>query len=383
MAFRPLAGLRVLDLSRHLPGPFLSQILVDLGADVIKIEEPESGDPARGVLPEAEGTGYLFAAVNRGKRSVALDLRKPGAADALLRLAASCDVILDSFRPGVMDRLGLGDDVLAARNPRLVRVALVGYPEGPLRDAPGHDLNYESVAGILAIQGTTDAPVGSAVPLADLAGALYGATGLLAALLERERTGLGRRIEIALADAALAMNGIHLQRAEADATPPARGKWELAGGLACYRTYRCADQRHVALAALEEKFWSRFVDAVADPSLAPLHLAASPEAHRRLEALFLTRSRDAWADLALRHGIPLTPVLEPEEAARLAAMRLGGLPGPATPLTGEPSRGAPPALGADTDRTLADAGFTPDEVERLRECGALGRHPKQPRSEAF
>ena len=373
MAFRPLAGVRVLDLSRLLPGPFLTQLLADLGADVVKVEEPGLGDHARWIPPEVDGAGYAFSAVNRGKRSVALDLKTAGGLDVARRLAARADVLVESFRPGVLDRLGLGDAALAALNPRLVRVGLVGYPPGARRDEAGHDLNYESVAGILAMQGAPEAPMPGAVPLADLAGALYGATGLLAALLERERTGVGRRVEVALADAAFAFQALNLSRAAAADPVPPRGRGDLSGGLPSYRVYRCADGAFVALAALEEKFWRRFVEAAGEPGLAPLHLDASPQAHARLEALFASRTRAAWTALAQAAGAPLTPVLEPAEALEEARVRFGGAPGAGSPLTGAASGGAVPALGGDEESVLRDAGVGPDEREALRRAGAFGR----------
>lgn len=344
----PLAGIRVLDLSRLLPGPFLTQVLAELGADVVKVEEPSVGDPSR-VL------GYAFDAVNRGKRSVALDLKAQGAAEVVLRLAARSDVLVESFRPGVMDRLGLDDAKLAAANPRLVRASLVGYGEGPLRDAPGHDLTYEAMAGILATQGPRERPAESAVPVADLAGALYAAVGILAALLERERTGQGRRVEVALGDAALAFHVLALERARAGEPLPERGAWELGGGLPGYRVYPCADGRFLALGALEDKFWARFCATVQRPDLEPRHL--DPAAVADVEALLLTRPRDAWAERLAAAGVPATPVLEPAEAlAHPQHARFAGAPGPASPLTRAPARGRPPDLGEHTEAVLREAG---------------------------
>lgn len=374
----PLAGIRVLDLTRLLPGPFLTQIFAELGADVVKVEEPGTGDYARWILPVAENAGYAFTAVNRGKRSLTLDLKAKGARDVLLRLARRSDVLLESFRPGVMDRLGLGDADLAAANPRLVRCSLVGYGAGPMRDDAGHDLNYEAMAGILATQGDASRPVESAVPVADLAGAMYASTAVLSALLDRERTGKGARIEIALADAALAFNAITLQRAALDEDLPTRGGWELGGGLPGYRVYRCAEGDFLALGALEEKFWQRFCAATARPDLEPAHLDAA--AIPQMDALFASRPRHAWVTLLQAAGVPATPVLDPREAlAHAQNARFQRRVGPASPLTGRPAQGRAPTLGEHTDEVLHEAGYPKDEVQALRDAGILGGTSGGPR----
>ncbi|MFA5861967.1 MAG: CaiB/BaiF CoA-transferase family protein [Candidatus Thermoplasmatota archaeon] len=369
MTWHPLDGVKVLDLSRLLPGPFLTQLLSDLGADIIKVEEPRVGDYARWMQD-----GSAFTAINKGKRSITLDLKAPGAADVVLKLAQRSDVLVESFRPGVLDRLGLPDDLLGRACPKLIRVSLVGYPRGPMRDDVGHDLNYVSLSGILDAQGSgrDAAPVQSAAQVADIGGALYGAVGVLAALHERERTGKGRRVEVALSDAALSMHAVHLQRAAGTGDLPARGEWELSGGIPSYAVYEANDGRFVALAALEPRFWERFVQAVGRPDLDGANLDAARASD--VAAVFrASRSRDEWVAFLTKAGVPATPVLDAREAlAHPNAARLGGTPGPGSPLTARASQGRAPELGADTDAVLLDAGYSVEEIAAFRSRGVLG-----------
>jgi crotonobetainyl-CoA:carnitine CoA-transferase CaiB-like acyl-CoA transferase len=269
-----------------------------------------------------------------------------------------------------MTRLGLGDSVLAHANPKLVRVSLVGYGPGPLRDDAGHDINYQAVAGILALTGDSRGPVVPSVQVGDVSGALYGATAVLAALLERERTGKGRHVEVALADAALAMNAIHLHRAVHDPEAPGRGEGELSGGIPGYRLYRCRDGKFLALGALEPKFWESFVKVVGKPSLAPLHLDRARGAHLEVESLFAERPRDEWLALLHKAGVPATIVAEPREALALHP-RFEGAPSPGSPLTHKPGRGEVPGLGEHTEAVLAEAGLSAGEIAQLRASGAL------------
>lgn len=341
-----LAGLRVLDLSRLLPGPFLTDILSGLGADVVKLEAPGVGDETR-LMP------YAFDALNGGKRSIVIDLRSAEGRDVLLRLAARSDVLVESFRPGVMDRLRLDDATLAAANPRLIRCSLVGYPPGEHRDDVGHDLNYQALAGILTLAGELRPPP---TQTADLGGALYGALAVLAALLERERTGQGGRVEVALADAALAMNTLPIARARAG--EEAHGAWELTGTLPCYRVYLCADGKHVALAALEQRFFERFAKATGvDASL-----QYDPAGHATLEALFGTRPADAWVEALRQAGVPISAILTPAQVHARAS--------PTTPLV-RAAQVRAPALGEHTDEILRQAGYSDADVKRMRDAGAV------------
>ncbi|HMJ01633.1 MAG TPA: CoA transferase, partial [Conexibacter sp.] len=245
----PLAGLKILDLSRLLPGGFCSLLLADLGAEVLKVEDMAMGDYVRWSPPFVEGAedsarSALFLSLNRNKRSIRIDLKSDAGKEVLLRLAREHDVLLESFRPGVLDRLGVGYERLKAENPGLVYCAITGYgQDGPKRDAAGHDMNYLALAGLLGITGEADGPpIQAAGQIADVGGgALMAAVGILAALRERERSGLGQVVDVSMADGALSWLAMVAARTLAEGVAPRRGELELAGGLTCYRPYRCAD----------------------------------------------------------------------------------------------------------------------------------------------
>lgn len=304
----PLSGIRVLDLTRLFPGALCTLILADLGAEVIKVEAP-GGDYMRHMLPAS------FAALNRNKSSVTLNLKTESGRGALLALTREADVFIDSFRPGVLDRLGLGVEHLQAANPRLVIASLTGYGQGsPRAREAGHDLNFTALAGLL---GGIDLP--PTIQIADLGGALTAANAILAALFRRERSGQGAVIDAALIDGAL-LAGIML-RAEAEArqVPPDFPREVLSGGLACYGMYRTADNRQMALAALESGFFEAFCETVDRPDLIPAHLDPARQDWLRgeLADLFASRTRDAWTALLDGSGADTccTPALDVLEAA--------------------------------------------------------------------
>jgi crotonobetainyl-CoA:carnitine CoA-transferase CaiB-like acyl-CoA transferase len=387
----PLAGLRVLDLSRLLPGPYASLVLADLGADVVKVEDRGGGDYLRWMPPLAGEQSGAFHALNRNKRSVALDLKAPGGVEVFLRLAAGADVVLESFRPGVLDRLGVGWEALSAANPRLVLCSISGYgQDGPYRALAGHDLDYCAIAGVLAVNGPADRPLPLGVQVADLCGGAWPAVaGILAALLRRGTTGLGAHVDVAMADGAAAMLAMPQAMADARGTPLMRDRELLNGGTACYRVYRTADGRHVALGALEPQFFARFCDAAGVPALAGRQFDDGGRGPLdELTALFATRTRDEWTRLGHQHDCCLAPVLggdEPKSDPQLQARGLflevetpwegKAMPSLATPvrLAGvrAPLRPAP-RHGADTDEVLREAGFDPGEVGALRAAGVVG-----------
>lgn len=380
---RPLEGLRVLDLSRLLPGPFLTMILADLGADVVKVEDPKVGDYLRAIPPAKAGVSGRYLAVNRGKRSLALDLKRPAHHAAFLRLVAKADVVVESFRPGVLERLGLGWDALAAVNPRLVLCSISGYGQtGPYVHRAGHDLNYLGLAGVLAMgaEGPGRPPAMPGVQLADLAGgALWSATGILAALVGRERTGQGSHLDVSMTEGALALLAAELGNLDCGAHP-SRGREILNGGSACYAVYRTSDDRYLSVGALEPKFWLAFNTAIGrKPDLSELVAAPAQQERVRAEiaAILATRTRAAWLEVFAAHDACCEPVLEldeleahPQHVARAVFFTVdGGAAGPLrqvrTPLGAPDAPTPPPRLGEHTAAVLADYGFATDEIAAL------------------
>jgi alpha-methylacyl-CoA racemase len=380
----PLEGIRVLDLSRLLPGPFCSLLLADYGADVIKVEDTGMGDYVRWSEPKVEGVeptaaAARFLALNRGKRSIRLDLKDDDGREAFLRLVETADVVLESFRPGVLDRLGVGPDVLLERNPRVVVCSISGYgQDGPYRDRSGHDLNYLGRIGLLAISGDEPAPVQAGGQIADLGGgALMAAFGILAALRERDRSGEGQHVDVSMADGALswlamdaaqALQGVQLRR----------GSMELGGKFVCYRPYRCADG-WITIGALEPKFWQAFCAGVGREDLVPKQFEPpGSEAHAEVERIALSRTRAEWDAFAAEHDCCVEPVLELEEALESELVRERGMVatldqhGVAVPLLGppvklsrtpaDPNRAPAPSLGEHTQEVLREAGVEPPQT---------------------
>lgn len=269
MARAPLEGIRVLDFTAMLPGAICTQFLADLGAEVTKIEPPEHGEAARG--PKGTPPGGIYHVTNRNKKSYAIDLKAAKGIETVRQLIAGAQVLVESFRPGVMARLGLGWDQARAINPALIYCSITGYgQDGPLAQKAGHDINYQCHGGIVGqnqIDGSRPSP--GAVPIADLGGgALTSAVGILAALLDAQRTGEGRHVDIAMADCALALNVSALSsKMIFGGHDPLPGRDILSGGVPCYGTYRTADGRYLAVGALEPKFWHAFCTAIDRPDL--------------------------------------------------------------------------------------------------------------------
>jgi alpha-methylacyl-CoA racemase len=381
----PLDGVRILDLTRLLPGSYCTLLLADLGADVVKVEEPGRGDYIRWAPPLVNGVGAAHRALNRGKRSVSIDLKAIGGPDALRRLVRGADALVESFRPGVMDRLGLGFNLLAELNPRLVYCAITGYgQDGPYRDRAGHDIDYLGYAGILGATGPREGPpVLPSVQIGDFGGGMAAALGLLAGLRHADATGKGRFVDVSMLDVAVSWTGVLMSWYLATGDVPGRGSMPLTGGLACYRTYRCADGRFLAVGALEPQFWRTLCLRLGLPELVDDHLAPDrqEEMARRLAGVFESRPRRDWvADLAELEAC-VAPVNDAAEALLDPHVRHRGLvaetgghpvgPGPAIRAGGPAALRPAPALGEHTDQVLGEAGVTAAEIAALRRGGAL------------
>jgi crotonobetainyl-CoA:carnitine CoA-transferase CaiB-like acyl-CoA transferase len=379
----PLEGLRVLDLSRLLPGPFCTLILSDLGASVDKLEDPHVGDYLRLFPPLKNGLSGRFNAINRDKRSLCLDLKKPEGRAALLRLVGRYDVVVESFRPGVMERLGVGWAALSEANPRVVLCSISGYGQtGPLRERAGHDLNYVALAGVLGLAGPPSAaPPVLPVQLADLAGgALWSAVGILAAVLAARTTGRGRQVDVSMCEGSLAFLIPELGVADACGKLPQRGGELLIGGAASYQVYRTRDGRFLSVGALEPKFWSAFNAAIGRAvDLSELVAPAEAQARVRdeIQAVLATRTRDEWELVFAGCDACVEPVLAPDEierhpqhVARELFFSIGDLKQVRTPLGRAAGHRAPPQLGEHTDAILAEAGYSAAEIAQLRAAGA-------------
>jgi crotonobetainyl-CoA:carnitine CoA-transferase CaiB-like acyl-CoA transferase len=378
--------MRVLDLCRLLPGDFATWVLADLGADVIKVEDTTGGDYMRWTPPMAGHSSAMFWAINRGKRCVKLDLKQDAGKDVLLRLVDSADALLEGFRPGVMDRLSLGYDTLSKRNPSLVYAAITGYgQDGPLAQRAGHDLLYNSLAGLQGITGTPDALAVPGFQIADMAGGgLGGALSVVSALLMRERDPKrqGCFLDVSMFDGVSAIVSPHIANALAGGDAAEPGRMALNGGYACYRTYRAADGRWMALAALEPKFWKAFCELVDRPDLIDRGLESGEDVYAEVGAVIASRTRAEWEVLLMDHDVMLEPVNtlaeaveDPQAKARGLWIDVGGdVPQPAPVVRLPGGFHADPRVaeqGADTDAVLAELGYSQREIDDMRAEGII------------
>lgn len=314
-----LSGIKVVDLSQFLPGPALTVMMADQGAEVVKVEPP-AGDPARTMAPFEAGHSVWFRNLNRGKRSVALDLKSDAGREALWRLIDEADVFVEGFRPGVMTRLGFGYEAVAARNPRIVYCSISAFGQtGPLADHPAHDMAVQALAGFLSVNdGSDGTPVVPGVPSADMAAGLTGLAAVLMALIGRERTGRGDYIDLAMFDSLLPWCSHVAGGAIAGGEPPRSATQRSLGGAAFYNVYRTRDGRHVVLAGREQKFVRNLLTALGRPDLAPLGEAEPGPAQQPLKDFlaetFAARTRDEWVEWFHDKDVAFAPVLDFAEA---------------------------------------------------------------------
>ena len=394
----PLQGIRVIDLTRVLAGPFATQSLGDLGAEVLKIEPPGGGDETRRFPPFIAGESHYFLGINRNKKSLVIDLQQPAGADILRKLVAKADILVENYRPGVMNRLGLGYDRLADINPRLIYCAISGFGlTGPLSDKPSFDIVTQALTGALSINGERGrAPVKLAIPLGDMVGGVFGPMAVLAALHERTQTGRGRLIDISLYDGLIGMLGYFAQLAFLTGEdPPPMGSSHP--NIVPYGSFPAADG-YIIIAVLSESFWGKLCDALERPDLAAEPRFATPtgrrdnrdEVDRLISEVTRTRTVAEWEERLACFDVPHAPVLgvtaalaHPHARARemvvsaphatAGELRLAGRP---IKFPGAPQRPstAPPTLGQHTAQVLREElGYSEAEIAALREEGVIDR----------
>ncbi|MET9211416.1 MULTISPECIES: CaiB/BaiF CoA transferase family protein [unclassified Nocardia] len=378
----PLAGVRVVELGGVGPTPFCAMLLADLGADVIRLDRPPGYDGGAPI-------DARFDLLNRGRRSAVVDLKKPAAVAAVLKLVVEADILLEGFRPGVAEKLGLGPEQCLAANPALVYGRMTGWGQGgPLAQDPGHDINYISLTGVLHAVGRAGEP--PAIPL-NLAGdfgggSLYLALGLVSALLERTTSGRGQVVDAAMVDGSASLMTLFYGLFAAGYWSDERGVNRLDSGAPWYNVYETADGGWISVGANESRFWRNLLRIMGiDESEMPDQHDRSqwPSVHQRFTAIFLTRTRDEWCALADGQEACLAPVLSLAEAPRHAHLRARGTfvdidgvvqPAPAPRFSRTPGmiQRPPPEPGEHTDEVLGDWGFLPAELAALREQGAIG-----------
>lgn len=377
----PLSGVRVLDLTRLIPGPYAGMVLVGLGAEVVKVEDTTTGDALRWMGADGDGGSAMFTALNRGKRSIRLDLKHERGRRLFLALVATADVVMESFRPGVMERLGVGPDELHAANPRLVLCRVSGFgQDGPDRLRAGHDLSYLARSGVLATTGTRDGI--AAIPgaqVGDMGGGGLGAVvAILAALRLRDRTGVGATCDVSMVDGLLAWMAPHLASHHLEGRELSRGRDLLTGAHPCYRVYRCADGE-LTVAALEPRFWRRLCEVLDLHDLIDDAYAVDARADAvgaRIEAVFMTRGRAEWRQRLDAEDVCVEPVLTAAEVLEDAQARHRA--GPGWPPAWMPVRvgarttapaGPAPGWGADSRSLLAEVGVDDAEFASLVSAG--------------
>lgn len=387
-----LHGTRVLDLTHMLPGPFGTLLLADLGAEVIKVERPDGGDANRHREPMAGEESHAHRLRNRNKRSVALDLKDERGLDAFFDLVETADALVEAFRPGTADRLGIGYDDVRSVDEDIVYCSLTGYgQDGPYSQRPGHDLNYIGVGGLLSLTGPADGePTSPGYPVSDFGGGLYLALAIAAGLASRARGNGGGYVDIGMTDAVASFGLTHAHEYFGDGTVPERGRTMFTGGHPAYGVFEAADGELLTISAPEKRFWDNLCDAIDRPDLKDRHVgmgsASADDVAEQFRTELSARSRAEWLDRFDEHDVPAGPVndydevyddeqlrdravferraAEPDETYVRAPLEFG-----ADRL---PSVDPAPALGGDSTDLLAEIGYSDDEIEGLVDAGVVG-----------
>lgn len=392
-----LDGVQVVEIAQMIPAPYATMLLSDLGADVVKVENPGAGDYQRRFGPEVDGVNHRFANYNRNKRSLAVDLKTDEGQEVLLDLAAESDILVEGFRPGVVDRLGIDYEAVSAVNPAIVYCSLSGYGQtGPYSDWAGHDINYLGIAGLLDMTGERDGPpVPPGYPVSDFAGGLFAAFTTVSLLLRAERTGEGEYVDVSMTDVVSSWAS-QLLPFVLNGEDPRRGESLVSGANPAYSIYECADGEYVTLGALEPVFWEALCDALSLESLVDADLeddAVRQAVREKLTETFKTRSRDEWMERLDPSEVPVAPVNSVRETVmsnpqlrergllqdvdtdgvettlmrspyQLGSQESGPGPGPGPGAT-------VPDHGEHSVETLSELGYGTDEIEALRDSGVI------------
>jgi crotonobetainyl-CoA:carnitine CoA-transferase CaiB-like acyl-CoA transferase len=367
-----LKDVKVLDLTRLLPGPYCTWILSELGADVLKIEDPWEGDYARGTP--------LYDLINTGKKSLTINLKKDAGKKIFFELISKSDVLVESFRPGVMDKLGLGYETLKEYNEKIIFCSISGYGQnGPYRDVPGHDINYMSISGLLGINRTAESPMIPAIPIADLAGGTFGALSILAGLHKRDIDGIGEYIDVSMTDVVSSFFNIEYQGFPASEEDILKGEKTVSTGLLpCYNVYRTKDGKFVSLGDLEFKFWNNFCLKIDREDLIQKQYDIS--AVEELKEIFLEKKREEWMEMFEGVDTMFTPVYSPREVFDDPQMKyrdifdrerkILNLPVKFMKTTIKEERKAP-EKGENTSEILNELGYKEGEIEDLKKDGII------------
>lgn len=382
----------MLDLSRLLPGPYGSLLLADLGMEVLKVEDLKMGDYMRKIGLIRKQDSVYFLAINRNKKSMTLNLKTKEGKEIFYKLIHTYDIVLESFRPGVMDRLGIGYKELKRRNPRVILCSISGYgQDGPYRDRSGHDVNYIGLGGILELIGTKDRPVIPGIPIADLgAGGMMAALAILAAVVHRQKTGEGQYLDVSMLDGVISWLSLHAGRYFMDEELPQRGDMLLTGRHACYQVYETKDGRFMSLGALELKFWENFCEAIGRKDLAHKQFVEGEEQIRLIEevrTIFKGRTQKEWVEFFKNADACCEPVLNLEEVFHnphvLHRQMVRELEHPVegkTRQVGNPIkspqfnfeiRTPPPRYGEHTIEVLKKIGYSEKEIQHFKEVKAI------------